>query len=148
MTEQPVEAINSVEVETVESLKAQLAEAKASENRRIADLDEMQLKLTTTEEVLAATVEALAAKEEALAATEEALVAAEEELANSRHSTKQSSIVMTAVRDRDMLQPVLPGKQVDLKIVIPPHSMVSMLRRVMLYVSFFLRHRYRCKTLL
>ena len=124
-TEQPVEANSSDEVETVESLKAQLAEAKASENRRIADLDEMQLKLTTTEE--------------ALAATEEALVAAEEELANSRHSTKQSSIVMTAVRDRDMLQPVLPGKQVDLKIVIPPHSM---LRRVMLYLSFFLRHRF------
>ena len=135
MTEQPDEANSSVEVETVESLKAQLAEAKASENRRIADLDEMQLKLTTTEEVLAA-------KEEALAATEEALVAAEEELANSRHSTKQSSIVMTAVRDRDMLQPVLPGKQVDLKIVIPPRSMMSMLRRVMLYVSFFLRHRF------
>ena len=131
-TEQPVEANSSDEVETVESLKAQLAEAKASENRRIADLDEMQLKLTTTEEALAAT-------EEALAATEEALVAAEEELANSRHSTKQSSIVMTAVRDRDMLQPVLPGKQVDLKIVIPPHSM---LRRVMLYLSFFLRHRF------
>ena len=58
------------------------------------------------------------------------------------------TIVMTAVRDRDVLQPVLPGKQVDLKIVTPPHSMVSMLRRVMLYVSFFLRHRYRCKTLL
>ena len=136
-TEQPVEANSSDEVETVESLKAQLAEAKASENRRIADLDEMQLKLTTTEEALAATEEALAATEEALAATEEALVAAEEELANSRHSTKQSSIV--AVRDRDMLQPVLPGKQVDLKIVIPPHSM---LRRVMLYLSFFLRHRF------
>ena len=127
-TEQPVEANSSVEVETVESLKAQLAEAKASENRRIADLDEMQLKLTTTVE--------------ALAATEEALAATEEELANSRHSTKRSSIVMTAVRDRDMLQPVLPGKQVDLKIVIPPRSMMSMLRRVMLYVSFFLRHRF------